>query len=65
MPLDQPLSPGNQISNFLANLYVNIYHIQKICGRSLEWLVLKVSNSPDKFWVVLGMPVVQPLSPTF
>ena len=30
MPLGQPLSPGFQISNFLAKLYINIYHIRTI-----------------------------------
>ena len=28
MPLGQPLSPGFQISNFVAKLCINIYHIK-------------------------------------
>ena len=56
MPLGQPLSPEFQIPNFLAKLYVNLYHIKKI-QQSLQWLA---RNSPDKISVVLGTPVGQP-----
>ena len=54
--LGMPLSPGFQFSNFLAKLYINIYHSQKNLEQSLEWLV---RNSPDKIWLVLGTPVGQ------
>ena len=45
MPLGQPLSQGFQISNFLAILYIYIYHIKQISKQSLQWLV---RCSPDK-----------------
>ena len=43
--------------NYLAKLYINIYHIRKNSEQSLQWLV---RNSPDKILAVLGMPVGQP-----
>ena len=56
MPPGQPLSPRYQISNFLASLYINIYHITKNV-RTISSVV-----SPDK---ILGTPVGQPYSLIF
>ena len=51
------LSPGFQISNSLAKLYINIYHIKKNSGQSLQWLG---RNSLDKILAVLDTHVGQP-----
>ena len=64
MPSGKPLSLGFQFSNFLAKLYINIYHIQKISEQSHERLVqasvMRLEVSPGKIWVVLGTPMSQP-----